>query len=63
MSKSKLSANPDEVRTFPHGRIELVRINGGTVGRAIMEPGWRWKTSVQPIVKTKSCELAIFSTS
>ncbi len=47
---------PDEVREFPKGRLELVRIGGATIGRAVFEPGWRWSTSVQPIAKTKSCE-------
>ena len=51
---------PDEVREFPYGRVELVNIGGATVGRAIFEPGWRWATSVQPLVKTKSCEAAHF---
>ena len=46
---------PDEVRTFPKGRVELVKIGGATIGRAIFEPGWRWSTSVQPLAKTKSC--------
>jgi hypothetical protein len=51
---------PDEVRTFPKGRVELVKINGVTIGRAIFEPGWRWSTSVMPIAKTKSCEAPHF---
>lgn len=50
--------SPDEVRTFPKGRLELVKVGDGTVGRAIFEPGWRWSESVQPIAKTKSCEAA-----
>lgn len=50
----------DEVREFPKGRLELVRIGGATIGRAIFEPGWRWATSVQPIAKTKSCEAPHF---
>jgi hypothetical protein len=52
--------NPDEVREFPRGRVELVLIGGATIGRAIFEPGWRWATSVQPLVKTKSCEAPHF---
>jgi hypothetical protein len=48
-------ANPDEVRTFPKGRLELLKVGGATVARAIFEPGWRWAESVQPIAKTKSC--------
>lgn len=53
-------ATPDEVRTFPRGRLELVRIGGATIGRAVFEPGWRWATSVQPITGTKSCEAPHF---
>lgn len=51
---------PDEVREFPQGRVELIKIDGATIGRAAFEPGWRWATSVQPIAKTKSCEAAHF---
>jgi len=51
---------PDEVRKFPKGRVEIVKIGGATVGRAILNPGWRWSTSVQPIAKTKSCEAPHF---
>ena len=51
---------PDEVRTFPKGRVELVKVGGATIGRAIFEPGWRWSTSVQPLAKTKSCEAPHF---
>jgi hypothetical protein len=51
---------PDEIRTFPKGRLELVKVGGATIGRAIFEPGWKWSTSVQPLVKTKSCEAPHF---
>ena len=51
---------PDEVREFPKGHIELIKIGGATVGRAVFEPGWKWSNSIQPIVKTKSCEAAHF---
>ena len=51
---------PDEVREFPKGHLELVKVGGATVGRATLEPGWRWSESVQPIVKTHSCEAAHF---
>jgi hypothetical protein len=50
----------DEVRVFPKGKLELITIGGATIGRAILEPGWRWSTSVQPIAKTKSCEAPHF---
>lgn len=51
---------PDEVREFPHGRLELVRVGGVIVGRVTLEPGWRWSESVQPIAKTDSCEASHF---
>jgi hypothetical protein len=51
---------PDEVRNFPQGRLELVKIGGATIGRAVFEPGWHWARSVQPIAKTSSCEAPHF---
>ena len=51
---------PDEVREFPKGRLELIRIGGAMIGRAVFEPGWRWATSVQPIARTASCEAPHF---
>jgi len=32
---------PDEVREFPKGRLELIKIGGATVGRCVFEPGWK----------------------
>ena len=62
MEKAQMKSfgKPDEIREFPKGRLELIKIGGATVGRAIFEPGWRWSTSVQPLVKTKSCEAPHF---
>jgi hypothetical protein len=53
-------AKPDEIREFPKGRVELIKVGGATGGRAVFEPGWRWAESVQPIAKTKSCEAPHF---
>ena len=62
MKKAELKnfGKPDEVREFPKGRLELIKIAGATVGRAFFQPGWRWSTSVQPIAKTKSCQAPHF---
>ena len=62
MEKAELKSfgKPDEVREFPNDRLELLKIGGATIGRAIFEPGWRWATSVQPIAKTKSGEAPQF---
>jgi len=59
-AERKSFGNPDEVRTFPKGRMELMTIGGATIGRAVFEPGWKWSTSVQPLAKTKSCEAPHF---
>ena len=56
----KAFAKPDEVREFPKGRVEIVKVGGAAIGRAIFQPGWRWSTSVQPIAKTKSCDAPHF---
>lgn len=58
--EQKSFSKPDEVRTFPKGKVELIKIGGSTIGRATFEPGWKWSTSVQPLVKTKSCEAPHF---
>jgi hypothetical protein len=47
---------PDEVRSFPNGKLELLKFGDTMVGRATFNPGWKWSTSLQPLVKTKSCE-------
>ena len=52
--------SPDETRTFEKGKLELVNIGGGVVGRLTLEPGWRWSKHVKPIAKTDLCEAPHF---
>ena len=47
--------NPDEVRTFEKGRLELITIAGSTLGRASYEPGWKWSVHVGPTVGVTRC--------
>jgi len=54
--QSKNLAQPDELRTFDKGKLELATLDGVTFGRATLLPGWKWSTCVKPIAKTKSCE-------
>ncbi|MFI0739997.1 cupin domain-containing protein [Streptomyces sp. NPDC021100] len=51
---------PEEVRPFEDGkgRLELVSLSTGPVGRATFEPGWRWSAHVGPIAGTDSCQAA-----
>ncbi len=50
----------DEVRNFPSGKLELVHVGGREIGRAVLQPGWRWSTSIKPIAQTESCEAPHF---
>lgn len=46
---------PEDTRAFPLGKVDLCSIGGAMIGKAVFEPGWRWSTSVKPLVKTESC--------
>jgi len=55
--QKKSFGSPDEVRPMADkGRVELVRVGGGVVGKATFEPGWRWSDHVKPIAGTESCQ-------
>ncbi|MDA3645670.1 cupin domain-containing protein [Saccharopolyspora indica] len=51
---------PDEVREFENGRLELLNMAGGTVGRLILRPGWQWSRHVRPVAGTEWCEAPHF---
>jgi hypothetical protein len=53
-------AGPDEVRSFPNGRAELLHIGGADIGRLVFQPGWRWSSDVKPIAGTELCEAPHF---
>lgn len=57
MQKMSLDA-PEESRPFKDGkgRLDLVNTSGGSVGRGVFEPGWRWSDHVKPIAGTDSCQ-------
>ena len=48
---------PDEVRRFPKGIVNLVRLGSVTMGRGVLEPGFRWSTCLKPIQGTPSCQI------
>lgn len=51
--------SPDETRTFPaRGRMDVIKFEGGTVGRGIFEPGWRWSKDMRALVGGTSCQVA-----
>jgi hypothetical protein len=48
--------SPDEVRSPDKTRVEVVRLEGYTLGRFNFQPGWRWSECVKPVVKTDLCQ-------
>ena len=59
-AKTKKFGRPDELRKFEKGKLQMVNFGEKSVGRAVLEPGWKWSKHVKPIAKTKSCEAPHF---
>jgi hypothetical protein len=55
---SKSHDSPDETRTPDKTKVEVVRLEGFTIGRFHLEPGWRWSDCIKPVVGTDSCQLS-----
>ena len=56
----KKFGKPDELRKFANGKLQLISLGGASIGRAVLEPGWKWSKDVKPIARTKSCEAPHF---
>ena len=52
----KSFATPDQVRTFPTGRCDIVNLDEVSIGRFVFQPGWRWSRDVKPVAGTHSCQ-------
>jgi mannose-6-phosphate isomerase-like protein (cupin superfamily) len=46
----------DEIRTPDKTRVEVVRLDGFTLGHMTAQPGWRWSECIKPVAKTDSCQ-------
>src|SRR5262245_12898073 len=56
--RSKSFDDPDSVRRLGHGTGSFVELGRGlTIGRAVLEPGWRWAIDLKPGVGTRSCQV------
>lgn len=55
---SRSHSSPDEIRTPDKTRVEVIRLEGFTLGRFTFEPGWRWSNCVKPVAKTDLCQLS-----
>ena len=48
--------SPDETRTPPNTRVDVVRLGSATAARFTFQPGWRWSEAVKPTAATDSCQ-------
>lgn len=55
--ESRTFDQPDETRTPPKTRVDVVRLGGSEVGRFTFDPGWRWSECVKPVAGTDSCQV------
>jgi quercetin dioxygenase-like cupin family protein len=52
---------PNQVVNMEYGKIDIVHIAGGGVGRATFQPGWKWSEHEKPVVEGgEYCEAAHF---
>lgn len=51
---------PDELRKFPKGHADILKMGRGEVGRLVFQPGWRWSKDLKGIANTHSCEAPHF---
>jgi hypothetical protein len=46
---------PDDVREIPYGQLETYDMGEIRIGRSVLQPGWHWRESIQPIARTELC--------
>lgn len=49
-------SHAEELHRFGHGSARLAQVGSLEIGRADLDPGWRWATDVKPAVGTASCQ-------
>jgi mannose-6-phosphate isomerase-like protein (cupin superfamily) len=54
----KSHEKPDEMREPEKTKVQIVRMEGFTLGRMQMKPGWQWSKCIKPLVHTDSCQLS-----
>src|SRR5918997_882857 len=48
---------PDETRSRPKTRIDIVKMAGTTAARFTFERGWKWSECISPVAGTESCQV------
>jgi ethanolamine utilization protein EutQ (cupin superfamily) len=57
MQSRNLDKNPDEIRKFSNGKMDIANLGDAVIARMTAEPGWKWSKDVKPIANTNSCQL------
>jgi hypothetical protein len=52
--KIKNLGDPDEVLTLEDAIAHTVQVGDLTIGRLVLQPGWRWSKHVRPMARTDS---------
>ena len=60
-SQTKSFNDPDETRTPPKAKMEIVNFGDMSIVRMTCEPGWKWSEHMRPIAGTDSCQRAHFT--
>ncbi|BCJ31878.1 cupin domain-containing protein [Actinocatenispora sera] len=48
--------NPDEVRTPPLTRVEVIVFGNAKAARMTLQPGWHWAEHIKPVAGTPTCQ-------
>jgi class 3 adenylate cyclase len=55
--KWKSLDDPDVVRVWTRGKGSIAHVGVHTIGRGVLEPGWRWSEHMGPAMGTTSCPI------
>ena len=60
MLEKKSFSAPDETRSLPKTKLEVVTFGDMSAAKGTFEPGWRWSEHVKPKAGTESCQVFHF---
>ncbi|MBK9109285.1 MAG: cupin domain-containing protein [Saprospiraceae bacterium] len=56
--ETKSHEHSDEIRQPDKTKVEIVRLEGFTLGRLTLQPHWQWSQCIKPVVNTHSCQVS-----
>lgn len=56
--ETKSMDQPDESRTPEKTSVGVVHLGDATLGRFILQPGWKWSDCIKPVAGTDTCQAA-----